>query len=135
MAKFFCRKKPCSLKIPNYIANLFWTQVLPDVVEIDVEVPNPSKAIRQENRASKQANDRGDPNAQLIAIWGVKKEGIWSCKDSASGTIGAAWVGGVCIPATRMFALHYQMTETGAFWMCKHTPLIKKSAGVSLVNK
>ena len=98
-------------------------------------MPKPSKAIQPESRASKQSNDRGDPNAQLIAIWGVKKEGIWSCKDSASGTIGAAWVGGVCIPATRMFALHYQMRETGAFWMCKHTPLIKASAGVSLVNK
>ena len=115
--------------------NFFWVQILPKVVEIDVEVDNPLKAIQPGNRAHRQTIERGDSDAELIAIWGLRKFEFWSCKYSVRGTIGAAEIGGVCKqPFGKMMAVHYSMTSSGFFWQCTHKPLIQKSAWVCFCN-
>ena len=90
--------------------------------------------MKPESRAVRQSLELGDPTSQLIVIWGLNKKGKWSCKDSAKGTLGAAYLGGVCIPQMRVIPIQYQMKEVGAFWICSHKPLILKNALVCLLE-
>ena len=115
-------------------------QVIPEEVKIDVELEvDPSDNLAS-GTAYYQSAQRSNFNAQLIAIWGIKKDKDLFCKDSATGTIGGAVASGICkdtvqYPIGKVMFMVYHMGSSIGFFKCKHTPLIKRSAGVSCCIK